>query len=129
MKDMTADTPPEPPVLLRRSFKSGLWEVELASPVPPALEVRTDLGDMFAPEVMGGEGDVWRVRLAIPTGMIGEGMQTFLLVDTATSDVVDRLPILVGGMVEEDLRAELDLMRAELDLLKKAFRRFAANGM
>ena len=49
-------------------------------------------------------------------------MQTYLVADAATGE--PRLLRLVAGeALAHDLRAEIDLLRAELDMLKRAFRR------
>jgi hypothetical protein len=37
--------------------------------------------------------------------------------------VLDQFTVIVGVPLEEDLRAEISLLRAELDLLKRSFQR------
>ena len=92
----------------------------------PGLEIHSTMGDLLAPEMHDGEEGTYRMRFPVPAGLLGDGMQTFLLVDAATGTTLDRLAILAGDALDEDLRAELDFMRAELALLKKAFRRHCA---
>ena len=41
----------------------------------------------------------------------------------AGGEVLASFTLVAGVPLEEDLRAEISLLRAELDLLKKAFRR------
>ena len=35
------------------------------------------------------------------------------------------LPLIAGEVLDDDLRAEIDLLRAEIDLLKREFRQLA----
>jgi len=63
------------------------------------------------------------VRLPIPAAILSEGVQTILFRDPASGETLARLTRVTGVPLEEDLRAELDLLRAELDMLKRAFRR------
>lgn len=64
------------------------------------------------------------VRLAIPASILNEGVQTVLL--QAGGEVLASFSLIAGVPLEEDLRAEISLLRAELDLLKKVFRRHVA---
>ena len=65
----------------------------------------------------------WNVKIAIPPDLLSDGVQTFVIWDAGTEEKLDSFAIVTGEPLEDDIRAELDLMRAELDLLKKAFRR------
>ena len=59
----------------------------------------------------------------IPTALLSDGVQTFLVRDPATGATLGHFTIVTGVPLEDDIRAEIDLLRAELDMLKKAFRR------
>lgn len=63
------------------------------------------------------------VRLPIPVEALSEGVQTFLLQDEGTGVTLAHFAIATGSALDEDIRAEVDLLRAELDMLKRAFRR------
>lgn len=65
----------------------------------------------------------WIVRLALPADVLTDGVQTFLLIDQDTDATLDSFTIITGEPLDDDLRGEIDLLRAELDMLKKAFRR------
>ena len=69
-----------------------------------------------------GDG-TWPVSVPIPADLLGDGVQTFLVRDAATGDRIGAFTIVTGAPLEDDIRAEIDLLRAELDMLKKAFRR------
>ncbi len=64
------------------------------------------------------------VRVPIAASVLSEGVQTVLL--KVGDDVLASFTIVAGVPLEEDLRAEISLLRAELDLLKRAFRRHCA---
>lgn len=65
----------------------------------------------------------WHVRLKIPSDVLGDGVQTFVISDKSTGETLDSFTVITGEPVDDDLRGEIDLLRAELDMLKKAFRR------
>jgi hypothetical protein len=67
--------------------------------------------------------DTWAVRLPIPAEVLSEGVQTFLIQDKAKAETLAHFTIITGVAMEDDMRAEIDLLRAELDMLKRAFRR------
>lgn len=68
------------------------------------------------------EGE-WVLRVPIPIELIGDGAQTFLIFDKATGETLNNFTIIAGDAVSDDIRAEVALLRAELDMLKRAFRR------
>ena len=108
---------------------SGIWEAVLLqkgrSEGSPRIEV-THLGAPVAGlEVAPRAPGKWDLRLPIPPALIADGVQTFV-VREAGGEVLASFAIVVGEPLAQDLRAEIDLLRAELDLLKRAFRRHCA---
>jgi len=69
------------------------------------------------------------VKVPVPASAISDGVQTFVISDGDTGDVLNTFSILAGDAIGEDMRAEMDLLRAELDLLKRAFRRHCVETM
>ena len=66
------------------------------------------------------------VRVPIPAWALNEGVQTILVqADGARLAVIT---LVAGEPLDEDIRAELVLLRAELDLLKRAFQRHVREG-
>ena len=65
----------------------------------------------------------WHLKFYIPADVLTDGVQTFLIIDKATSETLDSFTIITGEPLNDDLQAEIELLRAELDMLKKAFRR------
>ncbi|GGA18441.1 hypothetical protein [Neptunicoccus cionae] len=97
----------------------------------PALEMLhlgTVVGSVTV-EPVGSDGDNWEVAATIPTELLTDGVQTFLLVVEGDTEILDRFSIITGEPLEEDLRAEIELLRAELDMLKRAFRRHCTETM
>lgn len=65
----------------------------------------------------------WLVSVPVPVDRISDGVQTFVIRDRRTDTVLASFSIIAGDALAEDIRAELSLVRAELDMLKRAFRR------
>ncbi|WBL32707.1 hypothetical protein O5O51_13425 [Sinirhodobacter sp. HNIBRBA609] len=107
-------------------IRGGIWEGVILSQELPRVEV-LHLGQVL--EGLGAERlaeDKWRLSLPIPTEVLADGVQTFLVRDLENGEIVERFSIVTGAPLEQDLRAEIDLLRAELDMLKRAFRRHCA---
>ena len=66
---------------------------------------------------------VWAVSVDIPASLLTDGVQAFSIIESTSKDTLDSFTILTGEPLEDDIRAEVALLRAELDMLKKAFRR------
>ena len=112
--------------LTKTRIRSGIWEGILSGPAtPPALEV-TLLGQKLVgvqvQPLPGKPGD-WTVKVPIPAELLDEGVQTFLIRDSGRSETLAHFSIITGVAMEDDIRAEIGLLRAELDMLKRAFRR------
>lgn len=120
--------------LVKTRIQGGVWEGVLTG-VPgsaaPDLIV-THLGQpvgnaAVAPDPAGA--GTYSVRVAIPPDLLSDGVQTFLIADAADGETLDAFTIVTGEPLEDDIRGELDLLRAELDLLKRAFRRHCVETM
>lgn len=109
----------------------GVWEGVLTA-VDENTE-QPDLGVTHLDKPLGelrlketGELNQWSVRVPIPIELIGDGAQTFLIFDRDTGETLDSFTIIAGDAVSDDIRAEVALLRAELDMVKRAFRRHCA---
>ena len=112
---------------------AGVWEGVLTRsgeagwvPVLKVTHQETALGGHSVEDIAPGE---WRIRVPIPADRISDGVQTFVISDAPTGDVLASFALVAGEPLAEDLRAEIDLLRAELDLLKRAFRRHCVETM
>ncbi|CAM3338751.1 hypothetical protein PANO111632_14910 [Paracoccus nototheniae] len=119
-------------------LKGGVWRGHLNAPKgAPARVVLVQHGAVLAEARLTDEGDdSWLVEVDLPPEVLGEGIQTLLLKadsgasgDEAThpdGHVLDRLTLMAGRMLDDDLTAEIAALRAELELVKRELRRFAA---
>ncbi len=120
--------------LTRRRIRTGRYEGLLAAngrrAGRPELELRfldSSLGHVqLTPDPE--DARKWEVRATIPAHALNEGVQTFVIADAKSGEVLDSFAIICGEPLEEDIRAELALLRAELDMLKAAFRRHVRDG-
>lgn len=113
-------------VLTKTRIRAGVWEGVLdGAPEAPGIEVihlETPLEGVVARADPKKPGR-YLVSVPIPAELLSDGVQTFLISDAATGAKLDSFTIVTGEPLEDDIRAEVDLLRAELDMLKKAFRR------
>lgn len=65
----------------------------------------------------------WLLQVPIPSEAIAEGVQTFVISDANDGTTLSHFHLIAGEVLGDDIRAEMDLLRAELDMLKRAFRR------
>lgn len=118
--------------LTKTRIRAGVWEGVMTGPTEaPVLEVSL-LGVAIAgisttpiPERAGE----WLVRVPIPGEALSEGVQTFLIRNAGADETLAHFTVITGVAMEDDVRAEIDLLRAELDMLKRAFRRHCLETM
>ena len=118
-------------------LKSGIWQGLLQRPVAPGRLVLVHLGARVGEaRVTAQEDGVWRVAAVIPAQRLSDGVQTFLLLEDRGTEGealhpgalhLASLHIVAGQPIDEDLWAELNLMRSEIDLLKRELRKLAAD--
>ncbi len=80
------------------------------------------------PEPLDGQ-DSWHVTFNIKPDYLSEGVQTFLFVAADTKETLTRFSMVSGDVLADDLRAEIDLLRAELDMFKRVFRQHCIETM
>lgn len=120
--------------LTKSQILEGTWEGVLTDgqvgAEPPALLVM-HLGQAIDGVSIASSKDGlgWHLRVPIPIKSISDGVQTFVVVDQRTGEVLGSFAILAGEALAEDIRAEVDMLRAELDMLKRAFRRHCTDTM
>ncbi len=114
--------------LVKTRLQNGIWEGVLSYSGSDAYEpdLRVTHMDVIIgnPEVIRkDEENNWMVRVPIPVEAISDGIQTFMIIENETNEKLGSFVMLAGESLQDDIRAEMDLLRAELDMLKKAFRR------
>ena len=112
--------------LTKTRIRAGVWEGVLTGTAgAPALQVmhlEQPLAGVTVAAIPDRPGE-FAVRVPIPAEVLSEGVQTFVIHDTASGRTLTHFTIITGVAMEDDVRAEIDLLRAELDMLKRAFRR------
>jgi hypothetical protein len=120
--------------LIKTRFKEGIWEGLLTGETPdaPAPDIGVSLLDRAVPDVSVTETTApgrYALQFPIPREAIGDGVQTLMISDLRSGEVLDSFSIMAGEVLSDDFRSEVSLLRAELDLLKRAFRRHCLETM
>ncbi|WP_179378082.1 hypothetical protein [Jannaschia marina] len=117
-----------PWILHRVSVTGGTYQGLLVATngggEPPELSLHLGdarLGPLQAEAVEGG----FRVSGEMGVAPLTEGTQT-VAVRTDDGQLLDSVTVVTGLGAPDDLRAEIDTLAAELDMLKAAFRRYVA---
>jgi len=120
--------------LTKTRLFEGVWEGVLTyggtGNFQPQIEVthlQTPVGGVEVTEKP--EENLWVVRVPIPAEMIADGVQTFLIRDKRSGETLNSFALLSGEALSYDIRAEVILLREELDMLKRAFRRHCLETM
>ena len=121
--------------LTRMRLAEGVWEGLLSTRDTAAPRLRLRHRDELVGEPETVEAEIgpggqrrWQVRFRLPVERVSDGVQTFVIEDAATGDALAHETLVAGEIVDEDIRAEVSLLRAELDMLKRAFRRHCTEG-
>lgn len=117
------------PTFINMQIKEGVWHGDLpgSAGTMPDLQVMhlgTRLTDISV--TFDTTHSVWRVRVPIPASVINDGVQTITIAD-ASGTTITSFSLVAGKPLADDLRAEIALLRAELEVLKKAFRQHCAD--
>ena len=117
--------------LVKTRLFEGVWEGGLSGETEGTPEIEVTHLQEAVPgiEVIARpEGD-WVLRVPVPAERIADGVQTFVIRDRRSGQVLDSFTLLAGDALGYDIRAEMALLREELDLLKRAFRRHCLDTM
>ncbi|MFN3577333.1 MAG: hypothetical protein ACK4TJ_10175 [Tabrizicola sp.] len=108
-------------------FEAGVWQAALSGAAEaPVVEVLTGGRAVEGVEVTPARDGRFTLRVPIPSWALNEGVQVFLV--QSGGALLGRFALIAGEAADEDIRTELALLRAELDLLKRAFQRHAREG-
>jgi hypothetical protein len=120
--------------LTKTRLFEGVWEGVLTrvgeAEAAPEIEVTHQQEPVAGVAVTAKpEEKLWVVRVPVPVEKIADGVQTFVIRDRRSGEVLDSFALLSGDVLSYDIRAEMALLREELDLLKRAFRRHCLDTM
>lgn len=112
--------------LTKTSLKQGVWQgiITGMGEDAPKIEVtheNTALTDIVLTH--NESADHWTLSVPIPRDAIADGVHILMIRDTETGEKIGHITLQADEVAGDDLRAEMELMRAELDMLKRAFRR------
>lgn len=108
--------------LIREGIRSGVWQGVLDNSDVTEVEVLHQ-GLPLPDVLLSREGGKQVISAPIPSELLEDGIQTFVIRDSARGTTLGHFSIAIGGANDDDLRTEVDILRAELELLKRAFRR------
>ena len=120
--------------LTKLRFKDGVWQGSLQGEgkdcPPPQVSVTVlDIAVDGVNVIETDETNQWLVDVPVPDFAVGDGVFTFLLHDAASSQALGSFTLMGGDVLADDIRVEMALLREELDMLKRAFRRHCVETM
>ena len=114
--------------LSKSRFFEGVWEGVIAGNTDDAPDPNVDVRvhDVPIPDVAIEplpDPASWLLKIPVPSSMLADGVHTFMISEKTLGQALGDFSIIAGDPAGEDIRAELSLLRAELDMLKRSFRR------
>ncbi|MGP6087801.1 hypothetical protein [Antarctobacter jejuensis] len=113
--------------LTKTRFRDGLWEGLLVA--TPGIETMPEINASCETRPIAGvtvsdtsETGRWVVEVPVPVEVLGDGVRTVMIRDGRDETVLQSFCVIAGEALDDDIRAEVALLRAELNLLKRAFR-------
>lgn len=120
--------------LTKTRLFEGAWEGVLQSntsdsgqPIITVTHLEKPLAGVRIVE--NSDDGTWQLRVPIPVEVISDGVQVFLINDSQSGETLESFSLLAGEALGDDFRAEMELLREELDMLKRAFRRHCLETM
>ncbi|WP_122072170.1 hypothetical protein [Pseudophaeobacter sp. EL27] len=110
-------------------FHNGTWEGVIQNAadngLPPDIQVLYQDRPLEGISITEGAAtSEWNLHIAIPAQAISDGVQTFVIAEGGSGgQKLQSFSLIAGEAAVDDMRAEIELLRAELDMLKRAFRR------
>ena len=116
-------------------LRNGVYRAILTSDDPfasrPTIAATLNgqpLDDVSVERDQGIDGQ-WHLTLPMTTDILSDGVHTVVIEDTDAGRRLGSVSIVAGEPLEDDIRAEVALLRAELDMMKRAFRRHCLETM
>lgn len=115
--------------IINTQIGAGVWEGELSGTATESPDIKVAHQGAFLDDVtcsFDTTRAIWQIKAPIPAHLINDGSQTFTVSDNDNDKMIAHFTLLAGDPLQGDLRAEIDLLRSELDILKSAFRKHCA---
>ncbi|SLN38005.1 hypothetical protein [Ruegeria meonggei] len=103
-------------------FEDGIWMGHIQTETEPAVQVHYR-DQILKDFTVSAADNGWDLHVEIPISALSDGVHCFVILDASTAEKLGDFTIIAGSPASEDLRAQIELLRAELDMLKRAFRR------
>lgn len=119
-------------------LQAGCWSGVLnAAQAPRRVAVLHHAQIVAEADISPAGPDRWTIRARLPASLLSDGIHSLsLIADDGAEGAgnggarreLGRVALLAGSVLADDLMVEVQHLRAELELLKREFRRFAAGG-
>ncbi|MEH6785950.1 MAG: hypothetical protein V7673_01390 [Paracoccus sp. (in: a-proteobacteria)] len=113
----------------------GIWRGTLTGSLSGRLCIAHEGEVVAEARATGPDGGPWQIEVELPGSVISDGITSLLLLACEAgmapgpgAPVLGRLDLRAGQPLAQDVLAEIALLRAELELMKREFRRLAAGG-
>lgn len=107
-------------------MRRGVWEGMISNSQTGVPQVTVTHLDKPVPGFELTENkdeNLWLLQVPVPVDAIEDGVQIFIIFDAMDGTQVGHFTLIAGEALGDDIRVEMELLRAELDMLKRAFRR------
>lgn len=120
--------------LTKTRLRAGIWEGVMTW--DGSENMQPDLLALHLDQPIAGinikedpAGNQWKVQIPVPIEAISDGVHTITIVEKSTGEMLASFTLIAGEPLSDDIRTETALLRAELDMLKRAFRRHCLETM
>jgi hypothetical protein len=107
-------------------MRRGVWEGIISNSEPSVPQITVTHLNKQVPDFQLTENkdeNLWVLQIPVPEDAIADGVQTFIISDALDDTQLGHFTLIAGEALGDDIRVEMELLRAELDMLKRAFRR------
>ncbi|WP_224824072.1 hypothetical protein [Cognatishimia sp. MH4019] len=120
--------------LTKTRLQAGIWEGVMTwdgagNLQPDLVALHLDQPIMGISIKEDPAGNAWNVQIPVPIEAISDGVHTIVVIEKGSGETLTSFALIAGEPLSEDIRTETALLRAELDMLKRAFRRHCLETM
>ncbi|WP_299203053.1 hypothetical protein [uncultured Tateyamaria sp.] len=107
-------------------MRYGIWQGLIQQNGTGVPQIKVTHLNNDVPDVQVTEQDEdgqWLLQVPVPAEAIADGVQVFVIADATDDEKLGHFTLIAGEALGDDIRGEVALLREELDMLKRAFRR------
>lgn len=105
-------------------FQNAVWEGLITGTEKPDVQVMLH-GEPVPGVTIEPVADGWALSVPVPPSAISDGAHSLVIRDATTDRDLGHFTIIAGSAAADELVAEVGLLRAELDMLKRTVRRLS----